>query len=99
MSFKIHNNGFLGDNNKPNVQKIYKNDEQNDLLTLQIKYALGKMTSENSVNIFCNLNNCSDYYLGNNNTFFNNLNNNKEKKNICSRNTNYYNKFSMKKDN
>ena len=38
--------GFLGENKKPNVKKIYKKDGQNDLLTLQIKYAISKIRSE-----------------------------------------------------
>ena len=71
-------------------------------MTLQIKYALGKIPSEYSVNNSSNINNYFDYYLGCNNTIFNNSNNNKEKKNNSSNNNrhiNYYNKFSMKKEN
>ena len=43
--FKGENNGFLGAKNKPDIKKIYKNEDPDDLLTLQIKYALSKMQS------------------------------------------------------
>ena len=43
--FKRKNNGFLGDKSKPDESELYK-DEQNNLLTLQIKYALRKMSEQ-----------------------------------------------------
>ena len=70
--FKNNNEGFLGEKNKPNEKKIYKNQENDNLLSLQIKYALSKMREQYSVNkpIFnktSNLNNFCEYYLGNSN--------------------------------
>lgn len=68
--FKRKNNGFLGDKSKPDESELYK-DEQNNLLTLQIKYALRKMSEQYSVNNkpFKNFkhfnNNIFDYYLSN----------------------------------
>ena len=38
--------GFLGENKKPNEKKIYQSENQHNLLTLQIKYALNKISEE-----------------------------------------------------
>lgn len=38
--------GFLGENKKPDEKKIFKNEDANDLLTLQIKYALNKINAQ-----------------------------------------------------
>ena len=94
--------GFLGENKKPNVKKIYKKDAQNDLLTLQIKYAISKISSEyeEKKNELTKLPFC-DYYC-NFNYNFKDLNNNKncinsnEKRNKNNNKfNNYYNKFSI----
>ena len=80
---KNNNGGFLGEKNKPNKKHIYNNGDHDDLLTLQIKYALSKMSAQYSVN---NLNNnkslnsnfACDYYLSNVNNMSNNSSNNKD---------------------
>ena len=109
--FKDNNVGFLGGKNKPNRKQIYKNDDNDDLLTLQIKYALSKMSAQYSVNNL-NINKslssnfACDYYLSNINNTINNSSNNKdkivinnEKQKIGNVNNNrskfYYNKFSI----
>ena len=49
-SFNLNKNekveGFLGENKAPDVTKIYKEEDSQDLLTLQIKKALKKMEQE-----------------------------------------------------
>ena len=103
-SIKIPVICYLGNNKKPNIKKIYQNNNnsQDDLLSLQIKYNLNKIKSEYMKNNFdlnkspffnyyCNYN----YNTGNNN-FFNNINicnviNNNEKRNKNYRINNYYN--------
>ena len=113
--FKGENNGFLGAKNKPDVKKIYKNQDPDDLLTLQIKYALSKMSAQHSVNNSLNkslgLSNYFDYYFGNNtnnnnismnnsNVNNNNYNNEQQNNNNINRfNNNYYNKFSINTQN
>ena len=87
--FKKCTEGFLGGKNIPDEKKIYNHQDNDVLLSLQIKYALNKMgyqysinkkTSDNSLyfNKFC------EYYLGNyyndtspikNNEIQNNFNN------------------------
>ena len=91
--------GFLGENKIPDVKKIYKEDETNhDLnLNLQIKFALKKMEQEYFLNYRNNKRNNYNYCE----YFFNNINkireNNDEKlikKNINNFNgNNYLNKF------
>ena len=97
--------GFLGENNKPNEKKIYYNNEQNDLLSLQINYTLNQISQQ-----YANKNNdlikspLSDYYCNyylnndNNNNIYTkiiNINEKREKRNRNIRNNkNYYNKFS-----
>ena len=102
---------FWEKKNKPNKKQIYKNDDHDDLLTLQIKYALSKMSAQYSVNNL-NINKslssnfACDYYLSNINNMTNNSSNNKDK--IVNNNENqkfgnvsnnrgniYYNKFSI----
>ena len=48
--FKINSNGFLPENKIPNVKKIYKEEDAQDLLTWKIKYALKKMEQEYLLN-------------------------------------------------
>ena len=43
---KENSEGFLGENKTPDVTKIYKEEDSEDLLTLQIKNALKKMEQE-----------------------------------------------------
>ncbi len=38
--------GFLGENKKPDEKNIFKNGDSNDLLTLQMKYAINKINSQ-----------------------------------------------------
>ena len=103
--------GFLGEKNKPNKRQIYKIDDNDNLLTLQIKYALSKMKSQYSVNNLIidkslNSNFACDYYLSNINNTINNSSNNKDKivnnneklkiGNVSNNRSNYYyNKFSI----
>jgi len=109
--FKDNNGGFLGSKSKPNKKQIYKNGDHDDLLTLQIKYALSKMSAEYSVNNLninksINSNFACDYYLSNFNNMTNNSSNNKDKTIINKENHKignfsnnraniYYNKFSI----
>ena len=106
-SNNVHNNVkttkicFLGDNKKPNIKKIYYNNNEDDLLSLQIKYNLYKIKSEYKeknfdltkspfYDYYCN---CNYNFNGNKN--INNVINNNEKKNKISKINNYYNKFSV----
>lgn len=107
--FKLNSNGFLGSKNKPDIKKIYKIDGQDNLLTLQIKYALSKMKSQYSVNnsVFnksTSSNFSCDYYFSNindNNSNINIASNNEKQSNMNSSNryNNYYNKFSIRPQN
>ena len=93
--------GFLLANNKtPDINKIYKEEDSQDLLTLQIKYALKKMEKEyffrNKIENNNNYNYC-EYFFSNNN---NNLENYEEKqalKNLYKFNINneHYNKIQI----
>ena len=97
--------GFLGDNKKTDEKKIFKNDDPNDLLTLQIKYAINNINAQyvNKTNEImsplcdyycnCHLNNNNNKNLNDSN---NNAINNNEKKNKNNNRYNniYYNKFS-----
>ena len=56
--------GFLGENKTPDVTKIYKEEDSQDLLTLQIKNALKKMEQEYYYN----------YKFGKNKNGYNNYN-------------------------
>ncbi len=92
--------GFLGENKKPDEKKIFKNEDANDLLTLQIKYALNKINAQyvNKSNLiklpFCDY--YCNYHLNNNNLNNNNNTiNNNEKKNKNNKYNIYYNKFSV----
>ena len=93
----------MGEKNKPEENEIYKDDDgQNNLLILQIKYALRKMSEQYAVNkkSFNNFSRCKnnycEYYLSN---IINDKNDDNimEKQNIISINrfNNYFNKFSM----
>ena len=99
-NIKIPILGLLGEKNKPDEKKIYENDDKNNLLNLQIIYALksisGQYASKNNESIkspicdyFCN------YNLNNFNISNNINNNNNEKRNKTTRFNNYYNKFSI----
>lgn len=44
--FELNEQSFLGDNLKPQINNIYKDNSQTDLLTLQIKYALSKISTQ-----------------------------------------------------
>lgn len=64
---KSENKGFLGANKYPNLKNIYEN-EKNDLLTMQIKTALKKMSNELFTNKNSSLLNKStmlNYYCSN----------------------------------
>ena len=87
--------GFLGENKKPDEKKIYKNWDNDDLLTLQIKYALSNISEkyfDNNLNLI-NSPICG-YYLNGMNVNRNIMNNieKKIKNNRCNK-YNYYNKF------
>ena len=104
--FKGDNNGFLGVKNKPDLKKIYKNDDQDDLLTLQITYALSKMSAQYSVNNnpfnkSQGFSSYFDYYFGNNNNNTNTNTNTIEQQNNYNNNrfNTYYNKFSFNPQN
>ena len=102
-NIKIPVTCFLGKNKKPNIKKIYQNNNsQDDLLSLKIKYNLNKIKLEYMENNFdlnkspfydyyCNYN----YNTGNKNILNNinicNLINNIEKRNKNYRINNYYN--------
>ena len=104
---KIPVTGFLGNSKKPNIKKIYHNNNaQDNLLSLQIKYNLNKIKSEYKENNFdlikspfygyyCNYN--YNYHADNNNiiNIMNNNNaiNNNGKKSNNSKIINYHNKF------
>ena len=88
--------GFLGENKKPDEKKIYNNRDNDDLLTLQIKYALNKIKAQYSVNNIYIINSpICEYYLSNINNNSNKLNSS-ESKNKNNRFNNYYNKFTIK---
>ena len=61
---KKNSEGFLGENKTPDVTKIYKEEDSEDLLTLQIKNALKKMEQEYYYN----------YKFGKNKNGYNNYN-------------------------
>lgn len=66
-SVKNASEGFLGENKFPNLKNIYEN-EKNDLLTMQIKTALKKISNEfsaNNNNSFLNQSNMLNYYCSN----------------------------------
>ena len=68
--FKKCTEGFLGGKNIPDEKKIYNHQDNDDLLTLQIKYALHKMSLQYSINKntsdnSLHFNNFCEYYLGN----------------------------------
>lgn len=42
--------GFLGPRNKPDLRKVYNCEEQNDELSLELKYILCKLIAQNTVN-------------------------------------------------
>ena len=92
--------GFLGENKKPDEEKIYKNGDNNDLLNLQIKYALRNISEEYSAynSNLITLPIC-DYYLSGINININKNITNSENKNKNNRfsNYNYYNKFNVRK--
>jgi hypothetical protein len=103
-SIKIPVICFLGNNKKPNIKKIYQNNNnsQDDLLSLQIKYNLNIIKSEYMENNFdLNKSPFYDYYCNynyntDNNNIFSNVNicnviNNNEKRNKNYRINNYYN--------
>ena len=89
FSFKIKNEGFLGENKKPDIKKIYEPDEDN-LLMIQIKNALSKMKIEykKSIETGNNMkyhNNLCDYYFGTfniNSNYSSSINNNDKQNNI-----------------
>lgn len=93
--------GFLGENNKPDLKKIYENEDKNNLLNLQIMYALKGISAQYAdknyescksplCDYFCNFN-LNTYNNSNNN----NIINNNEKRNKTTKFNNYYNKFSI----
>lgn len=57
-------NGFLGESKVPDLRKIYKEEDPQDLLTLQIKYSLKRMEKEYFMNCINsrNLNNMNNNY-------------------------------------
>jgi hypothetical protein len=103
---KMSVDSFLGENNrKPDLKNIYNNDDPNDLLTLQIKYAINKISSQyydknNTAmfpsplcDYFCNyhlINNNNDFSLSQSNSNNKNINNNLEKKNRKNNNNNHF---------
>ena len=92
--------GFLGENKKPDEEKIYKNGDNDDLLNLQIKYALRNISEEYSAyNSNLITSPICDYYLSGINININkNIANNENKnKNNRFSNYNYYNKFNVRK--
>ncbi len=96
--FKNNDKGFLGGKNIPDIKKINKHQNDDNSLTLEIKYALTKMREQYSINrdslnnsIY--FNNFCDYYLGNVNNDTNFIENNDKQDNINSFN-NHCNKYS-----
>ena len=90
--------GFLGENKIPDVKKIYKEEDANDNLTLQIKFALKKMEQEYFLNYNCgkrsNYNYC-EYFFNNINKIWENNDEKLIKKNINNfKGNNYLKKFS-----
>ena len=86
--FKDSDEGFLEGNKKPDETKIYKNNENDNLLTLQIKYALNRMREQYKANKSSfhktqYFNNYCEYYLGIGNNA-NNMHNIFEKEDINS---------------
>jgi hypothetical protein len=87
----------LGENKKPDEKKIYKNEDNDDLLTLQIKYALGNIGEkyfDNNLNLISSP--ICDYYLNGikvNRKIINKIE--KKNKNIRFNSYNYYNKFNV----
>ena len=60
------NQGFLGGINKPDEKKIFLNNDCDNLLTLQIKYALNKVSNNYSANENLYLKSpVFNYYCGN----------------------------------
>lgn len=91
---------FLGENKKPDEKKIYKNGDNDDLLNLQIKYALRNISEEYSAYSSNSITSpLCDYYLSGINININKNITNSENKNKNSRlsNYNYYNKFNVRK--
>ena len=92
--------GFLGENKKPDENKIFKNDDPNDLLTLQIKYAINTINAQyvnktDSIKSpFCDY--YCNFHLNNNinNYNLNDINNNEKKNKNNNKYDIYYNKFS-----
>jgi hypothetical protein len=96
-NIKIPFIGFLGENKKPDEKKIYTNGDNDDLLTLQIKYALSNISEkyfDSNLNLIGSP--ICDYYLNGINVN-RNIVNNIEKKNNRFSNYNYYNKFNIQK--
>lgn len=84
--FKDNDEGFLEGGNKPDEKQIYKNNKGDNLLTLQIKYALNRMREQYKANKSSfyktqYFNNYCEYYLGNGSNT-NNAYNIKEKEDI-----------------
>lgn len=84
--FKDSDEGFLEGNKKPDETKMYKNNENDNLLTLQIKYALNGMREQYKANKASfhktqYFNNYCEYYLGTGNNA-NNMHNIIEKEDI-----------------
>lgn len=91
---------FLGENKKPDEKKIYKNGDNDDLLNLQIKYALRNISEEYSAyNSNLITSPICDYYLNGINVNINKniINNENKNKNNRLSNYNYYNKFNVRK--
>jgi hypothetical protein len=90
----------LGENKKPDEKKIYKNGDNDDLLNLQIKYALRNISEEYSAYSSNSITSpLCDYYLSGINININKNITNSENKNKNNRlsNYNYYNKFNVRK--
>ena len=94
--FKNCNEGFLGGKNIPDEKKLYNQQNNDDSLTLQIKYAMNKMRLEylnNKINSNNSLhfNNFCEFYLGNCLNDVNSIQNYKKQDNNNSFNKNYNN--------
>jgi hypothetical protein len=89
----------LGENKKPDEKNIYKNGDNDDLLNLQIKYALRNISEEYSAyNSNLITSPICDYYLSGININNNKNITNSENKNKNNRfSNNYYNKFNLRK--